>query len=79
MFYKSPLSAKVLTEGLLHNIGRCFDIVFPQLEVIPKTRNKFVEIVVVAERYVIVTHVKKQRIKEAAVQICLSAIIYLSS
>ena len=59
MFYKSPLSAKVLNEGLLHNIGRCFDIVFPQLEVIPKTRNKFVEIVAVAERYVIVTHVKK--------------------
>ena len=36
---------RFLTEGPLHNIGRCLDIVFAQLEVIPKTRNKFVEIV----------------------------------
>ena len=53
--------------GLVHNIGPCFDIVFAQLEVIPKTRNKFVEIVAVAGRYLIAAHVKKQRIKEAAV------------
>ena len=53
--------------GLLHNIGPCFDIAFAQLEVIPKTRNKFAEIVAVAERYLIITNIKKQRIKEAAV------------
>ena len=44
-----------------------FDITFAQLEIIPKTSNKFVKIVAVAERYLIITHVKKQRIKEAAV------------
>ena len=38
-----------------------------QIEAIPKTRSKFVEIVAVAERYLIITHIKKQRIKEAAV------------
>ena len=59
--------AKVLIEKLLHSIGPCFDVVFAQLEVIPKTRNKFVQIVAAAERYLIITHVKKQRIKEAAV------------
>ena len=32
-----------------------------------KTKNKFVEIVAVAERYSIITHVKKYKIKEAAV------------
>ena len=53
----------LVNERLLHNIGRCYDIVFAQLGVIPRTRNKFVEIVAVAERYLIITHAKK---KEAA-------------
>ena len=84
MFYKLPLPsltswiAKVLTEGLLHNIGPCFDIVFAQLKVIPRTRNKFVEIVAVAERYLIITHVKKN--KESRKQpfwICFSVMLYI--
>ena len=45
----------------------CFDIAFAQVGVIPRTRNKFVEIIVVAECYLITNHVKKSRIKEAAV------------
>ena len=53
------MNSKDLTEVLLHSIGPCFDIEFARLEVIPKTRNKFVEIVAVAERYLIITHVKK--------------------
>ena len=41
---------------------------FPQLEIIPRARNKFVEIVAATEGYLIITHVKKKkRIKEAAV------------
>ena len=48
--------AKVLTERLLHNICPCFDIVFAQLGVIPRARNKFVEIVAAAECYLIITH-----------------------
>ena len=35
-----------------------FNIVFAQLEVIPRKQNKFVEIVAVAERYFIIAHVK---------------------
>ena len=48
---------KVLTEGLHHNIGPSFDIMFAQLEVIPRTRNKLAEIITIAERYLITTHV----------------------
>ena len=44
---------KVLTEGLLLNIDSNLDIVFAQLGVIPNTKNKFVEIVTVAEQYLI--------------------------
>ena len=70
------------TEGLLHNIGPCFGIVFAQSKVIPKTRNKFVEIVAAAERYLIKTHIKKNkeskkhpfRIRHSV----MSYIIYLS-
>ena len=36
-----------------------FDIVFVQLGVIARTRNNFVEIAAVAERYLIIIHVKK--------------------
>ena len=59
---------KVLTKGLLHNNGSCFDVMFAQLGVIPIIRNKFVELVAVAEGYLIITHLKKKKgIKEAAV------------
>ena len=43
---------KFLTEGLLHSLCLCFDIVFAQLGVISRTRNEFVERVAVAERWV---------------------------
>ena len=41
-----------------------FDIVFAQVGVIPTTRNKFVEIVVVVERYLVITHVKNKESKK---------------
>ena len=50
-----------LAEGLLHNLCPCFDIAFAQLGVIPRTRNKFVEILAVAECYLITNHVKKKK------------------
>ena len=53
------------------NFCPCFDIVFPQLEIIPRTRNKFVEIVAVAERYLIITHVKNKESKQLPFRICL--------
>ena len=40
-----------LAEGFLHDLCPCFNIVFAQLRVISRTRNKFVEIVTIAERY----------------------------
>ena len=52
-----------LAEGFLHSICPCFDIVFAQLGVITKARNKFVKIVAASERYWIINSV----IKEAAV------------
>ena len=74
LFYKSLLSflTFVICEVFLpcREISRqhlsMFDIVFAQLGVIPRTRNKFLKIVAVAERYFIIAHVKKI-IKEAAV------------
>ena len=73
LFYNSLLpfstfaNCKVLTERLLHNICPCFHIVFAHLGVILRARNKFVEIVAAAEHYLIITHIKKYRIKEAVV------------
>ena len=66
LFYKSLLTfltlvnckGPYLSEGFLHNLCQCLNIVYAQLGVIPRTRNKFAEIVVVAERYLIITHVK---------------------
>ena len=52
-----------LEEGFLHNLCPCFDIVFAQLGVITRTRNKFVEILATPERYLVIN----SRIKEAAV------------
>ena len=41
-----------------------FDILFAQLGVIPKTRNKFFDVVAVAERYSIIAHVKNKESKK---------------
>ena len=41
-----------------------FDTVFEELGVIPRIRNKFVEIVAAAERYFIIAHVKNKESKE---------------
>ena len=46
-----------------------------QLGVIPRTRNKFVEIVAVAERYLIITHVKNKESKKQPFRIWLPVII----
>ena len=43
----------------------------------PKTRNKFVEIVAVAERCSIITHVKNKKSKKKPFRICLSVIHYI--
>ena len=61
MNYEGPYFAK----GFLLNLLPCFDIAFAQLGDIPRIKNKFVEIVAVAECYLITNHVKN--IKEAAV------------
>ena len=53
------------TEEFLLSLRPCFDIAFAQLGVIPRTKNKFVEIVAVAEFYLITNHVKN--IKETAI------------
>ena len=48
-------------ERFLLNLLPCFDIAFAQLGIIPKTKNKFVEIVAVAECCLITNHVKKKQ------------------
>ena len=64
--------AKVFTfcEGFFHNFCPCFDIAFEQLGVIPKTRNKFVEIAAVKGRYLIITRVKGKESKKQPFRIC---------
>ena len=54
MNYEGPY----FVEGFLLNLRTCFDIVFAHLGAIPRTKNKFVEIVAVAECYLITNHVK---------------------
>ena len=70
MFYKSLLGfltfvnceGSYLAKKFLQNIlCPCFDFVFAPLVVISGTRNKFIEIVAVAERYLIITRVKKKK------------------
>ena len=61
MNYQGPYFA----EGFFLNLRPYFDVAFAQLGVIPRTKNKFVEIVVAAECYLITNLVKN--IKEAAV------------
>ena len=51
---------------------------FAQLEVISKTRNKFVEIAAVEKGYLIITRVKKQESKKQPFRIYLSVVIHLS-
>ena len=61
MNYEGPYFPK----GFLLNLLPCFDIAFAQSGDIPRIKNKFVEIVAVAECYLITNHVKN--IKEAAI------------
>ena len=49
----------------------CFGIAFRQLGVIPRTRNKFNEITVVAECYLITNQVKNKESKKLPLRICL--------
>ena len=76
-FYKRSV-AKILTEGLLDKVCPCFHIVFAQLGVIPRTRNKFAEIATVAERYLIITHVKNYESKKQPSRICIPVILRLN-
>ena len=50
--------------GFLENFFSMFDIVFAQLAVIPRIRNRFVEIVAVAEHYFIIAHVTDKKSKK---------------
>ena len=50
--------------GFLENFFSVFDIVFAQLAVIPRIRNRFVEIVAVAEHYFIIAHVPDKESKK---------------
>ena len=44
----------------------------------PRTRNKFVEVAAIAERYLIITHVKKKESREKPFRICLPVTMGLS-
>ena len=58
------LRSPYFSKGFLCNLRPCFDIAFVKLRVIPRTKNRFVEILAVWECYLIANHVKY---KEAAV------------
>ena len=62
-----------LAEGFLHNLCPCFDIEFARLGIIPTTKNKFVEIVAIAECYLVTNHVKNKESKKQPFRICLPA------
>ena len=49
----------------------CFDIAFAQLGLIPRTKNKFVEIVAIGDCYLIAIHVKNKKSKKQPFRICL--------
>ena len=66
MNYDSPYFA----EGFLPNVRLYFDIAFVQFIVISRINNKLVEIVAVAECYLIVNHVKKYQ-RTDIFRICL--------
>ena len=65
--YEGPYIA----EGFLRNLCPCFDIAFAKLGVISRTRNKFIETVAVAERYLITNHVKTKESKKQPFRIHL--------
>ena len=76
LFYLSRV-AKVLNEGSLHNLVLVLVlcILFAQLGVMVRTRNNFVEIAVVAERYLIITHVKNNESEKWPFRMLLPVII----
>ena len=55
-----------------------FNMVFVQLGGIRRARNKFVERVAAAERYLILTNVKNKESMKQSFGICLPVIICLS-
>ena len=63
---KSPY----LADRILYNLCGCLDIMFAQLGVIPRTRNKFVERLVFTDCYFIISHVKNKESKKQPFQIC---------
>ena len=73
------LQHTVSEKRFLHKLCPCFNIVFAQIRVIPRTRNKFVKVAAVAERYLIVTHIKNKESKKRPFRICLPVILCLSS
>ena len=82
LFYKSLLAfltfvnCEVLylqaSRGISWQPLPMFDIMFAQLRAIPRTRNKFVEVIAVTERYFIIAHVENKESKMQPFQIWLS-------
>ena len=72
-YYLSQLNDKgpYFAEGFLHNLCSCFYIAFAELGVTPRTRNRFDEIVAVAECYLISNHAKNEESNKQPFQICL--------
>ena len=68
---------KVPYRGVSSQPFPCFDIVFAQWGIIPKTRNKFAEVAAVAERHLTIIHVKNKESKKQPFRICLAVIICL--
>ena len=68
MNYEGPY----LVKGYLYNFYPFFDNAFAELGVITRTSNKFLEVVAVAEGYLIITHVKNKEIKKQPLRIYLS-------
>ena len=62
-----------LAEEFLSNICPCFAIA--QLGVITRTRNKFIEIIVVAERCLVMTDIPKKELKKQPFRIYLTVIL----
>ena len=62
-----------LVERFHHNLRPCLDIAFAELEVITRTRNKFVGRVAVAECFLIVSYVKNKESNKQPFRIYLTA------
>ena len=75
-FYLSWI-AKVLNEGSLHNLVlvSMLHIVFVQLAFIARIKNNFVELAAVADRYLIITHVKIKESEKWPFRMSLPVII----